>query len=254
MEDFGKPTNRWHQTWWGVVLISLVALIFIIVIVVAGFTSWYWWQIRHGAGAFLSRQFAAPFTVSVAGNTVKPRATDRAALEIATAPALGRQGAPITIVEFIDFKCPNCQAAAPIMRQLMAKYGYTARLLVRHIPPESMHPGTTRLSEFAWCAGAQGRFWEAHDWLFSRQAEISDAPTPAELAALSREAGLDSQKMNACLNGPAAERAVKADYFDALRFGVRGTPTFFINGQKIEGVIPLSAWENYFKTIIPAIK
>ncbi|MSU75026.1 MAG: hypothetical protein EXS55_00710 [Candidatus Magasanikbacteria bacterium] len=243
--------SKWYQRWWGVVLISLAAFVVIIALVVGGFTGWYWWQIRHGNGAWLSNKFVDNFTSSLSRNTVKAGAIDRVALELPTAPALGRPGAPITIVEFVDFKCPNCRAAAPIMEALLAKHGYTVRLIIRHIPVESTHPGATRLAELAVCAARQDKFWPVHDLLYASQDTVSDTLTPQEISDFAKQANLNEIKIESCLNSPEAKRVVKADYFDALRFGVRGTPTFFVNGEKVEGVVPMNVWEEYLKNILP---
>lgn len=238
----------WYQSGWKLALAGAGALVLVLVLVFAGFTGYYWWQIKQGKTPAFLVSTSGTFTATNASKEPK-RAIDRAALETPGSAFMGLPNAPVIIVEFVDFECPNCQAAAPIMKRVMERFGYQAKLIIRHFPVESLHPGATRLSLLAWCAGQQGHFWEVHDFLFAHQDEIDGGVGDNDLVDAVAAVGLDSLQMERCLKDPLARQAVENDYMFGASIGIRGTPTFFINGSKVEGVVPFSAWENYFLSI-----
>src|SRR5579872_7392041 len=82
---------------------------------------------------------------------------------------LGDPHAPVTIVEYGDFECPNCKQAAPAVKLLLERFGGRARFVFRHFPLEEVHPHALAAAQAAECAGGQGRFWEMHDLLFANQ-------------------------------------------------------------------------------------
>lgn len=241
MDDEPNTGGPWYHRWWGVVGITVVIAVALLALFVSALSGYYWWQIRQGHGSTLAEQFSQQFTL-VGGASAKKILVDRAALEIPTAPATGAGKPAVTIVEWLDFKCPNCRTAAPIMDQVLQKFGRRVRLIARNFPAESIHPGATDLANLAWCAGQQGRFWPLYDALYQQQDSLPVPLTDEAVAALAQATALDAPQLQTCRASAAAAQAVRADYFDALRFGVRGTPTFFINGIKVEGVIPLDAW------------
>jgi protein-disulfide isomerase len=237
-----KPVAPWFRRWWGVLLITIGASAIGVALIVLALTGYYWLRIRSGHGAELARQFSGSFTVAGASQATRGP-IDTATLEGSNEPTKGLSSAPLTVVEFVDFKCPNCKAAMPILQQLVQKYGRQVRLIVRDFPVETLHPGATELAQVAWCAGQQGRFWQAHDWLYTHQDELAVPISPTDIEALANATSLDKAKLNTCRVSPAASQKVRADYFAAASLGVRGTPTFFLNNTKIEGVIPWQAWE-----------
>jgi len=157
--------------------------------------------------------------------------------------------APVTIVEFADFKCPNCRLAAPILRQVAQKYGNKVKIIFRNFPVESTHPGATRLAEIAYCADRQGRFWPMHDLLYAEQDTLIPVLPRAEVQRLAEKTDLDLKQLWSCLGSPAAAIAVNRDYSDGFGVGLRGTPTWFVNGKKVEGVVPFEVWERYLDNV-----
>lgn len=238
----------WYRTGWGVVFATIAVFLLTTVLIFVVITVRYWWKITHGQGEMLRRQFAGNFTTSVAGSASTQ--IDVKKLVTSDDPFLGRPGAPVVIVEFVDFKCPNCKQAAPIMRDLAKQYGYTAHIILRDFPAESIHPGATQLSEIAYCAQRQGRFWEIHDVLFAEQEQLTTPLAPEQLKRLADQAGADYSKLTMCLAAPETTEEVKRDYLDGITLGVRGTPTFFVNGEKVEGVVLLETWKNYVDTFL----
>jgi protein-disulfide isomerase len=245
-----QPKKAWYTRWWGVTLIIFLLIFLIIVGFIGAVTFNYWQQIKNGGGDLLKQQVYTGFTTetnntSAFGTITAP---SRAELERSDSPYLGSSTAPIVIVEFLDFRCPNCDAAAPIMRHVLEKYGSKIKFIVRHFPVESTHPGASRYAEVSWCAGQQGRFWPVLNYFFDHQTDLSDVFSQTELATVAAATELDLPTLTTCLTGSsAAATAVNRDYVDGAKFGVRGTPTFFINGEKVEGVIPAAVWDSFLK-------
>lgn len=244
MIEGGPVASKWYQKWWGVVFIGVGALVLTVVVIFAVITARYWWQIKHGGAAALEKQFAGSFSVSEAGQGFGGLSTiDRSQLENPASQTVGRPGAPTVIVEFADFKCPNCRAADPILDKVMQQYGYKTQLIVRHFPADSLHPGATEVGHLVHCAGEQNAFWGVADYIYARQDELPVPLTSDWVAAIAAAGGIDASALATCMQSDSTKEAVDRDYFDGLRFGVRGTPTFFVNGKKVEGVIPFEVWE-----------
>ncbi len=237
---------RWYQTAWGVLLVGLGGLAVFALVVFGVMTVNFWWQIKHGGGSVLQQQVYSGFT-SAQGVNQNTEQVDRNVLENGDFPYLGNPNASTTIVVFGDFRCPFTKEAWPILQQLVNQYGYKIKLIFRNFPAESIHPGTTKLSQIGACAQAQGNYWGVHNYLFANQTNLPVNLTPGDVAALASANNLDLDKLNKCIDSSAAATKVNRDYADGYRFGVAGTPTFFINGQKIQGVVPFSAWESFVK-------
>lgn len=237
---------KWYHTWWGVVLISFCILAVAGGLMFVGTVAKYWWQIRHGeTPAFLSTNTAS-FTVSGQSSLAK---VNRAELETVDSPWLGRYGAPITIVEFFDFKCPNCKIEAPILRQIDALFHNKVRIIMRHFPPSdpSFHPGAMELAHIGYCASKlnPASFWVLYDYLYQNQDNLPVPLDNASITNLASIAALDETKLRSCMTASATNAAVTKDYLTGVSAGVRGTPTFFINGEKVEGAVSLDTWKKF---------
>lgn len=246
----GQPllgVRPWYGHWWGKILIGFMVFSLVILVVFAVITAMYWWQIQHGVKPDIGTPSPGSFTASLASKA--GAYVDRARLETTDDPSLGRTGAPVTVVEFVDFKCPNCRAAAPIMDRVIARHGAQVHLIVRDFPVESTHPGATELSELAYCADQGHRFWPMFQVLYNEQDTLPSALDDATLQHLTDQIGADFNTIKTCLASAAAFQEVQTDYLTGISAGVRGTPTFFINGEKIEGVIPFEAWEKYLEKV-----
>ena len=89
-----------------------------------------------------------------------------------TTPSPGGASASVEIIEFSDFQCPYCQSVAPVLKQLMAKYGDRVKLVWKDFPLPN-HPDARPAAEAALCANDQGKFWAYHDKLFDNQSEMT---------------------------------------------------------------------------------
>lgn len=247
MDEPKLKRERWYQKWWGVVVIAIASAIVIVGIIFLSITIKYWWQIKHGNGEVLFNKYGG-FTHTINRPFVTD-AIDRKTLESVTAHLLGNPNASTVMVEFLDFKCPNSKAAYPVIRRVAQKYGQKVKILIRHFPTESIHPGATQLAEISHCAYEQGNFWGMADTLFNEQDNLPANLTNEDITSLADRAGLNNNQLQECLRSGRAKTAVNRDYMDGFKFGVAGTPTFFVNGIKVEGAVPYEAWRKYFENV-----
>lgn len=143
---------------------------------------------------------------------------------------LGPDDALVTIVVWIDFQCPFCQKAAPVLTHIRGKYGDQVRVIFRHMPM-AFHKGAMLAAEAAAAAAAQGKFWAFHDEVWKNFGQLSRA----DLESYAQTVGLDMAKFRAALDERRYHNAVAAEAAAAAAIGVQGTPTFFINGKPLIG-------------------
>jgi Na+/H+ antiporter NhaA len=144
----------------------------------------------------------------------------------------GAPDAPVTLVEYGDFECPYCGQAEPAIRELLADWGDDLRYVFRHLPLSDVHPWAQLASEAAEAAGAQAQFWEMHDLLLAHQGEL----TPGHLRGYAQQLELDVERFADELRRRIYAPRVSEDVASADASGVSGTPSFFINGRRHNGV------------------
>ena len=157
---------------------------------------------------------------------------------IRDANAQGSATAPITMIEYGDFGCIYCESFHQnTLKPVLDNYVATGkvRLVYKQMPIVSLHPGADLAAVGSECAADQGKFWDYHDVLFAR----NDVPFTNEmLIQWAGELKLDVPKFTACLTQGDAARRVQDDMTEAERVGVRGTPSFLINGELFVGAQP----------------
>jgi Na+/H+ antiporter NhaA len=158
----------------------------------------------------------------------------------------GRIDAPVTIVEYGDYECPYCAHAAPTIQKLLDRLPDELRYVWRHLPLTDVHPDAQNAAEAAESAGAQGKFWEMHDVLLDEQAELG----PADLYRHADDIGLDLNQFAEDLRRRRFGQRVAEDVASADASGVSGTPTFFINGRRHQGVYDLDTLTAAIKTAV----
>jgi len=145
--------------------------------------------------------------------------------------------APIKLLEYGDYECSFCGQADPVAKAVQKRLGKRLCFAFRNFPLANSHPHAERAAEAAEAASAQGRFWEMHDLLFENQ----DALENEDLKRYALTLGLDAERlMNEVLAGAHTAR-VREDFRSGARNGVNGTPTFFINGVRYEGIPEVEA-------------
>lgn len=145
--------------------------------------------------------------------------------------AVGPPDAPITIVEYGDYECPDCLNAVPILEELRKSLGDRLRFVFRHFPKNSIHPNASTAAEAAEAAGEQGKFWEMHQALFQNQKRLAEI----DLTHLALTLGLEIYQFEAGRSREKHRQRVSADFEGGVRSGVTSTPTFFINGRRYDG-------------------
>lgn len=148
----------------------------------------------------------------------------------------GPSESPVTVVEYGDFQCPNCGQAEPAVRELLAEFG-DVRYVWRHLPLGDVHPQALLAAEAAEAAASQGAFWSMHDVLLANQ----DTLKPDQLARHAADLGLDVDRFTRELHKHEHAARIADDVESANLSGVRGTPTFFVNGERHYGAYDIGA-------------
>lgn len=115
------------------------------------------------------------------------------------------------------------------MDQLLAAFPKDLRFVYKHMPLTQIHANALPAAKASVAAGRQGKFWEMYDKLFQNSRNLS----PENIRKMAEEIGLDLEKFERDMNSPEVEQLVQADVELARRAGVRGTPTFFLNGKRV---------------------
>ena len=133
----------------------------------------------------------------------------------------------VTVVEYGDLECPYCGQAETVIRELLSDFG-DLRYVWRHLPLNDVHPHAQLAAEASEAAAAQGRFWEMHDLMLSRQ----DHLTLKDIFGYANELGLDIERFKEHLRKRKGAAHIAEDVESADMSGVSGTPSFFINGHR----------------------
>ena len=152
--------------------------------------------------------------------------------------ATGSAQPKVTIVEFSDFQCPACKVAAPLVKQLVVNNKDTVKLVYRHFPL-AQHQNSTAAALAAETAASVSipKFWEMHDLLFEKQEEWSPQKTDEVIKTFGTYAtsiGIPAELMEKSVQDKTFRSKVEFDAAAASTFGVNSTPTFYVNGQKVQ--------------------
>lgn len=147
----------------------------------------------------------------------------------------GNENAKVVLIEYSDFQCPACASYYPLVKALHDEFSDSLLVVYRHFPLSQIHTNADPAARAAEAAGKQGKFWEMHDLLFERQKEwSSDRNASGTFAAYAGMLGLDTNRFISDFNSPEVIERVRSDYQGGFRAGIAGTPTFFLNGKKIQ--------------------
>ncbi len=160
-------------------------------------------------------------------------------VEVGTSPFAGDKDAKVTIVEFSDFQCPFCAKGADILHDIKKKYGNKVKVAFKNFPLP-FHNHAEKAAVAGLCANEQSMesFWKMHDKMFTSQ----DSLDPEGLKKLGKAIGLKMDAFEKCLAENKYLAAVQADMEEGKKLKVKSTPTFFINGQLINGAQPMDVF------------
>jgi protein-disulfide isomerase len=227
------------------IAIGIASVTGILVIGFLALVGYYMWQLSFGSESqqvALQQSFGTNFSLDTNQNSHIGSLThvDNPASRIHSHnPTFGAVDAPITIIAFIDFECPYCRRAYRDFEYIRNKYEPVVRVVFKHYPLESIHPQSKAAALAAQCAAAQDMFWQYYQAVFE-----GITLTDERLRTYASRVGVDMDQFDICLNDRNTERLVIADMSDGVEIGVRGTPTYIVNGIKYEGVIERETWDH----------
>jgi protein-disulfide isomerase len=169
-------------------------------------------------------------------NTPPPLLDEQAVkLNVDGDPVRGNPNARVTIVEFSDFQCPFCAEASEQVKAFLAKYPIDAKLVFKQFPLDS-HSQAALSAEAALAAQAQGKFWEMHDKLYANFRQLSRP----RILLWAKEIGLDLPRFTADLDSHKYASRVASEEKQGEVAGVEGTPTFYIDGHRLNAVFDVA--------------
>ena len=155
----------------------------------------------------------------------------------------GNEDAPVHIVEYSDFQCPACRQFHPVLRQIEEAFPQDVLVTYRHYPLRQIHPHAQLAAQAAEAAGLQDRFWDMHDRLFETQDQWTAGGARGHFINLAKELELDVDRFKDDMGSSAAKDIVNNNYNSAVKNGLTGTPSFFINGSRIQNPRGYEAFE-----------
>ncbi len=177
----------------------------------------------------------------------------------ADAPSIGDSKAPVTIVKFSDFECPACKMGASAIHPLFKRYRKEVRFVFLNFPlaqecnpdpqlKRTIHVFACEAAAVAVCATEQGKFSETYETLFENQRSFESGKI-ADLLA-SKVQGIDLPKLKECMKLPSTSDKIKRDSSLGISLKVQSTPTFFLNGKKVEGGLPTNIWVQLIERVL----
>lgn len=143
---------------------------------------------------------------------------------------VGTASAKVSVVEFGDFQCPSCKSEEAVLKDLKKHYGDKILFVYRHFPLVQIHQYALDSADAAEAAGLQGKFWEYHEKLYEISPELSNDNLLKAATALK----LDLDQFKKDMASDAVRQKVLNDMAAGNKFGITGTPTFFVNGKMLK--------------------
>jgi protein-disulfide isomerase len=155
----------------------------------------------------------------------------------------GSDSAAVTLVEYGDYACPQCNEVRFIVKQLRLALGDRLRYVFRNYPGLTLYSNPHRAAEAAEASGAQNKFWEMHDFLYDHQLALSDK----HLKLYATQVGLDMERFNLDMMLHTHALRVHEDILSASQSGVSTAPAFFINESRHVGPCDLETLLSHIK-------
>ncbi|MBI3589357.1 MAG: DsbA family protein [Candidatus Liptonbacteria bacterium] len=165
----------------------------------------------------------------------------------------GNVEAKVELLEYGDYQCPACGAYYPMVEKLIKDLGDKFSFVYRQFPLREIHKNAEAAAEAAEAAGKQNKFWEMHDWLYKNQelwAETSNAKERFADAAASF--GLDRAQFEKDRNAREIAAKVQKDFDGGVKAGINGTPSFYLNGEKIQNPASYDEFKNLILSKVPS--
>lgn len=163
----------------------------------------------------------------------------------------GNKDAPVTIVEYLDFECEACGAYYPVIKRLSEEFKNEVRFVNRYFPL-SGHKNSMTSALAVEAAGKQGKYWEMHNIVFENQRDWGEksSPDPKIFENYAKQIGLDMDQYGKDITSRELKNRIERDRKAGQKLGLTGTPTFFLNSEKIDNP---RGYENFKALIQSAI-
>ena len=187
-----KPDSnkKWHQQWWGIIVLIGIVIIFISG---AAFVFFLVKEIQAQTQVYLAQyQQVQAGDIDLAPTASFPREL----IETSDDPSLGPVNAPVVIVEFADFQCPYCKQAQPVLKRIVEAYPLQVKIIYRDLPNTLGHPQAFNAALAGECADEQGQFWAYHDLIYTNQ----DNLTEDLFKTLAWQSGLNQEQFDQCFD------------------------------------------------------
>lgn len=161
-----------------------------------------------------------------------------AAPNTSTQPSHHVQGAGkkgVTLIEYGDFQCPACGAYYPLVKQVQQKYGDDIVFQFRNFPLSQIHPNAVAGARAAEAADKQGKFWQMHDMLYEQQSNwVNSSNVERIFEDYATELTMNLDKFRSDFNSANVNAIINADIAEGQKINATATPTFVLNGKKVE--------------------
>lgn len=158
----------------------------------------------------------------------------------------GPADAPATVIEYGDYECPYCRGAFRDVQEMLDSRPGEIRFAFRNFPIPQLHPHATEAAEAAEAAAAQGKFWPMYELLLQPDAHLDTD----SLVSYARLIGLSVPRFAEDIAEQRYAARIDGDVQEGLRNGVNSTPKFYVNGQRVDGKVPLEHLEELVRTAI----
>jgi protein-disulfide isomerase len=147
----------------------------------------------------------------------------------------GNAAATVTLLEYSDFQCPACAAYEPLVNNLHQDFPDTLKIVYRYFPLKTIHKNAMISARAAEAAQRQGKFWEMHDQLFEHQTDWAQQENPTDtFKTYAQTIGLNVDQFNTDIQDTSIADPINSDEKLGTDANIPGTPTFFLDGKKIE--------------------
>jgi protein-disulfide isomerase len=194
--------------------------------------------------AIATLQAGGPQQPAAAQESQEPKTVSKDAFTLREANRMGPSTAKVTVVEFADYQCPFCERVHQTVWPTLKQYAEEGKISLAYKHSAFLGQESVWAAQASECAADQGKFWDYHDLLFARQnGENQGTFTKDKLLGFAKELNLDMTKFEPCLQNDQTLSRVSGDTQEGGQAGVRGTPTFFINGKPLVGAQPLQTFQ-----------
>ncbi|KKQ48348.1 MAG: Protein-disulfide isomerase [Candidatus Shapirobacteria bacterium GW2011_GWE1_38_10] len=163
----------------------------------------------------------------------------------------GNKDATVTLVEYLDFECEACGAYYPLVKQLSEEFKNDVRFVNRYFPLPG-HKNGMPAALAVEAAARQGKYWEMHDLLFDNQKSWGEkqTPDPAIFEGYAKQVGLNMDQYKKDVASPEVRDRVNRDKNSGTKIGVSGTPSFYLNGEKIPNPKTIADFKTFIQAAI----